>query len=201
MIESHPTLDQLREALRRVDPTPFGAADLDPERRDAAVAVVLRAGEPLDILLIKRAASERDPWSGQMALPGGRWEQSDTGLLHTARRETYEETGLNLEVSGLPLGRLPDVVTKSAHLPKLRVAPFVFAVPESANASALSRAEVDSIHWVPLVHLSRPEVQSEIVVRREGFQKRFPSYHVVGQHVWGMTYGILSGLRALLDQP
>lgn len=199
MIDGHPVLDRIQRALREADPTPFGAAALDPERRDAAVAVVLRAGEPLDILLIKRASSDRDPWSGQMALPGGRWETSDTGLVDTARRETFEETGLNLEVQGVPIGRLPDVVTRSAHLPKLRVAPFVFGVPENAVAAAISRDEVDSIHWVPLRHLSRPELQSEFVFKREGFQKRFPSYHVNGEHVWGMTYGILSGLTALLD--
>ena len=30
-----------------------------------------------------------------MALPGGRFEEADPGLLHTAMRETLEETGGN----------------------------------------------------------------------------------------------------------
>ena len=38
----------------------------------AAVAIVLRQGDPgLEFLLIKRAEREGDPWSGQVALPGG----------------------------------------------------------------------------------------------------------------------------------
>ena len=38
----------------------------------AAVSVVLRSAVGLDLLLIKRAHFDRDPWSGHMALPGGR---------------------------------------------------------------------------------------------------------------------------------
>lgn len=185
--------------LTAANPGPLQAVGHEPARREAAVALILRGSPSMDVLLIKRATSERDPWSGQMALPGGRWEKTDSGLLHTARRETLEETGLNLEVHGVPLGRLPDVVTQSAHLPKLRIVPWVFGVPETAEASVVSRTELDAVHWVPFGDLARPEIQSEIVVKRPGFQKRFPSYHVVGEHVWGMTYGILAGLRELIE--
>ena len=40
----------------------------------AAVALVLRPGDAgeLELLLIKRADYEGDPWSGHVALPGGR---------------------------------------------------------------------------------------------------------------------------------
>lgn len=197
MIDSHPRLPGIRSALLSTK-SPESTEDSDAERRDAAVALILRGGATLDFLLIKRALSERDPWSGQMALPGGRWELSDTGLLHTARRETLEETGLNLEARGTPIGRLPDVITQSAHLPKLRITPYVFAVPDGTEAGVVSTKELDSVYWVPLDVLGRPEVQSEIVIKRSGYQKRFPSYHVVGEHVWGMTYGILAQFRELI---
>ena len=39
------------------------------------------AGERLDFLLIKRATHERDPWSGQMAFPGGRRDGGDAGAF------------------------------------------------------------------------------------------------------------------------
>lgn len=193
-----PRFDAVRGALASAGTPAAEAIDRDDARRDAAVALVLRGGTSLDVLLIKRATSERDPWSGQMALPGGRWERSDSGLLHTARRETLEETGLDLEVKGMPLGRLPDVVTESPHLPRLRIAPFVFGVPEAAQAAVVSQTELDSVYWVPFGDLSRPETKSEIVIKRPGFQKRFPSYNVVGEHVWGMTYGILARLQELI---
>ncbi|MEJ2539998.1 MAG: hypothetical protein P8188_08525 [Gemmatimonadota bacterium] len=46
----------------------------ETDRIHAAVALVLRKrpGVPVELLLIKRAEHPRDPWSGHMALPGGR---------------------------------------------------------------------------------------------------------------------------------
>ena len=73
-------------AERLSDPPPF-----EGESPQAAVALVLRATSGLHVLLIKRARSERDPWSGQMALPGGRRDAVDATLLATAMRETLEE--------------------------------------------------------------------------------------------------------------
>ena len=73
-------------------------------RMEAAVALVIRAGTDLDVLLIKRAEHEHDPWSGHMALPGGRWEPGDLGLQHTATRETLEETGRRPQNRGSSAG-------------------------------------------------------------------------------------------------
>ena len=161
------------------------------ERMEAAVSIVIRARENLDFLLIKRATHEQDPWSGQMALPGGRWERQDTGLLHTARRETLEETGVNLEVHGAPLGRLDDVAPSSPRLPKMRIAPFVFGVPADTEATVSSH-ELESVHWVPLDVLRAPETVAEIKIDFPEVSRTFPSYNVVGEHVWGLTHRILT---------
>jgi 8-oxo-dGTP pyrophosphatase MutT (NUDIX family) len=190
-VQFDPRFETVRGALAAADTPVAEAIDHAGGRLEAAVALVLRGGPSFDFLLIKRATSERDPWSGQMALPGGRWETTDSGLLHTARRETLEETGLNLEALGVPLGRLPDVVPASPHIRPLRIAPYVFGVPASAEARIASH-EVHSVHWVPVATLNDEAARSEIRIERPGFNKKFPSYHVVGEHVWGLTYGILS---------
>ena len=53
----------------------------------AAVALVLRGpAEAPDILFIKRASREGDPWSGQMAFPGGRYDPTDEREKDTAIR-------------------------------------------------------------------------------------------------------------------
>jgi 8-oxo-dGTP pyrophosphatase MutT (NUDIX family) len=127
-----------------------------------------------------------------MALPGGRWETHDSGLLHTAMRETFEETGVDLMGSGVPIGRLDDVEPSSPHLPKMRIAPYVFAVPGETDAHVASR-ELDQVHWIPLDVLASPETSSTTRIDFTGFSKTFPSYHVVGEHVWGLTHRILTG--------
>ncbi|MGH7339454.1 MAG: NUDIX domain-containing protein, partial [Candidatus Rokuibacteriota bacterium] len=66
----------------------------DPDHREAAVALLVRPRADLEILLIKRAEHPRDPWSGHMALPGGRRSTTDADLVATAFRETEEETGV-----------------------------------------------------------------------------------------------------------
>lgn len=162
------------------------------DRMEAAVALVIRATSPLEMLIIKRATFEGDPWSGHMALPGGRWEPTDAGLLHTSMRETLEETGIELEAVGTPLGRLPDVTPATKRLPVMRIAPFVFGVPGNVDAAVLSY-EVESVHWVPIEGLRDPDTATTVRIHFPGFSKTFPSYSVAeDEHVWGLTHRILT---------
>src|SRR5207244_771887 len=83
------SLTTVRRALRDHRPQVVDA----PDARPAAVALVLLEGpHGLEILLIRRAERTDDPWSGQIALPGGRYGPGDLDLEATAVRETREET-------------------------------------------------------------------------------------------------------------
>ncbi|MBW3534867.1 MAG: CoA pyrophosphatase [Gemmatimonadetes bacterium] len=159
------------------------------ERIHAAVALVVRAAEELDVLLIKRAQRESDPWSGHMALPGGRRDRADTTLVDTAVRETAEETGLALE-RGMRLGRLEEVSPQSRRLPDLTIFPFVFGVPSGAAARVAS-GEVEAVHWVPLETLRDPATRCTQEIEIGGEVRRFPCLRVAGDVVWGLTYRIL----------
>lgn len=186
-----PRFGILREALAAyasdVDDPPAEPGD----RVQAAVALVVRGRERLEVLLIKRAARAGDPWSGHMALPGGRHDAADASLLHTAVRETLEETGLSLDEVGTHLGRLEEVRPQSARLPRLAVMPFVFGVPATAPAMVASPAEVDAVHWVPIDVLRRPETRGTLEVPLPGGSRTFPCLRVVDDVVWGLTYRIL----------
>ena len=68
-------------------------------RREAAVSLLLSENfQGTELLLIERAHQDGDPWSGQMAFPGGRRELQDETVLDTAIRETAEEIGVHLDV-------------------------------------------------------------------------------------------------------
>src|SRR5215510_10047679 len=123
------------ELLRRVLLARKGASDglaTPAAARSAAVAAVLRQGSRgPEVLLIKRAEHERDPWSGHMALPGGRRSPEDVNLIATAFRETEEEIAVPLARVGHYLGALDEVAPASPTLPPIIIAPFVVAVPEA----------------------------------------------------------------------
>ena len=184
------TFEELKERLAARTPLRADATG----RTEAAVAIVLApgAGNSLDMLLMKRAAMASDPWSGQMAFPGGRRDDSDATLLDTARRETHEELGVELPDHSL-LGVLDDLAPVTPTLPPIVVRPFVFGVPERPDVT-LSH-EVSLHVWTSLNGLPTLAGEADIDIR--GSMLRMPVY-LVGHHVvWGMTHRIIKQLLGL----
>lgn len=180
-------LDLLRRALEQ---RPAHYAGREAHEREAAVALIVRPAEQLDVLLIRRSEHEADPWSGHVALPGGRRADTDRSLLETAQRETEEEVGIPLARIGTALGRLDEVAPRSPLLPPLVIAPFVVAVPPGTEAIPDGR-EVDAAIWVPLSALRGDDAVSEILIELHDGTRRFPSL-VYGEYViWGLTHRIL----------
>lgn len=170
------------------------------DRIQAAVALILRQPEPVDVLLIKRSRSLRDPWSGHMALPGGRLEGGDGHLLATAIRETREETGVILDETTSYLGHLPPLSPASARLPPLTISPHVFLTQEPLEAMVASH-EVAAVHWVPLSELRNPESAGHVQIDLPGESRSFPCFRVAGEVVWGLTYRILEEFLGRISSP
>ena len=191
----HTTFRRLRNALAARPPV---LAPDDGAPRRAAVAIVLRrtADDVVELLLIKRSEREDDPWSGHVALPGGRRDPSDATLQDTAVRETREETGIDLARDGLVLGMLDELRPRSPTLPPIIVTPFVAIV--RPDVSIETSDEVAFAFWVALSELEDPSLAVESSVLVRGATWRVPSYRLGGQIVWGMTERILRNLQALL---
>lgn len=115
-----------------------------------------------EVLFIKRAFQERDPWSGNVAFPGGKRDSSDRDDIHTAIREAYEEVGLDLTDSRrfVLMGRLDDrpVTSKGSITNNYSLSPIVFfqTVPATPPLM-LQPSEVAAARWVPLCNLFDPE--------------------------------------------
>ena len=187
-----PRIAALRAALSAAPPAPA-----PPREMEAAVALLLRPGSDLDVLLIRRARHEKDPWSGHVALPGGRRDPDDADLSVTARRETREEVGLDLDRIGVLLGGLPAVAPASRRLPSLSVTPWVFAV-EPGHELTLSPGEVDAAVWVPLDALRDERAAGEMLIEIEGGSHRFPSLTYEDYVVWGLTLRVLHNFLAIV---
>lgn len=189
-------LDRLFRELARQAPV---RADF-PDRPHAAVALLL-APDPDRLLLIRRADRPGDPWSGQLALPGGRRESHDPDLLHTAIRETAEETGLVLDRAWHRV-ELDDLAPITPVLPPIVVRPFAFQLAE-ALAAGLS-AEVADAAWVPLATLADEGVYRPASIEVRGAPRVVHGYHLDNGLLWGMTERIVTPVlarwRALADE-
>ena len=180
--------------LGRRQPRPAESGTFDAE---AAVAFILRpAGTGLEFLAIKRTESERDPWSGHMALPGGRCEEGDSDLWATARRETKEEVCLDLAKEGRLLGQLDVVVPATLRIPSIAITPFVAAVGEGAVARACS--EVEDALWLPLDVLVNEEYRGRLKLE-EVPDREYPTIEYSGRVIWGLTLKILHQVEELLQ--
>lgn len=180
---------------------PFRAPLETESRAQAAVALLLRVeGGEVELLLIRRAEREGDPWSGHMAFPGGRWQPGDGTLAITAARETREEVGIDLWRNGHRLGELDALAPRSARIPSIVVSPFVYHVRGAAEPRPDPR-EVQAALWVPVHELLHPDAATEYLHDLgAGNTLSFPAYDARGQVVWGMTHRILAGFLELYAQ-
>jgi len=167
----------------------------------AAVALILREGPSgLELLFIRRADHPQDPWSGQMAFPGGRAEPGEEDLKATAVRETAEEIGVDLESAAECLGILDEVRAMARMRPvSLTILPFVFRL-RGEIAPVLSD-EVRSLHWIPLDELLAAERRSVMDYVQEGATMQFPCLRVEDVVIWGLTYRMLLGLEERIPPP
>ena len=172
-----------------------------PPPCQAEVALILggapSAKDP-KIIFIQRSVCAGDPWSGQMAFPGGRREESDLHAGDAARRETFEEIGLELGQHQL-VGRLGDLRGRhGGQSQDMLISCFVFAIERVP--ALIPNYEVSEVVSVPLSCLLDPSLQTRIRYEQAGDQC-FPGIFV-GQEdervIWGLTYRFLTQLFSLL---
>ncbi len=191
-------LPEIERALARYQPEILD----DEGRRRAAVALVLRpgAGGRTEALFIERAEHPHDPWSGHMALPGGRVDPSDPDARFAAERETREEVGLDLS-AGRRIGRLDDLEGRHAGRPVgLLISAFVYRHPDPGPL--VLNHEVSHALWVPVDELVAPQRQVEVPRAVAG--RRFPGIRVGDSErhiVWGLTYRFLELFLSAVGRP
>jgi 8-oxo-dGTP pyrophosphatase MutT (NUDIX family) len=184
----------LQMRLLQLDRLPIEAERLS----QAAVTLILREEqrEP-QALIIKRAEHPRDPWSGHLALPGGRADTSDTDLLATAARETFEEIGVRLLEGGAFLGRLPKLSPMSVRLPRLEITPFVALAPPRIELQLNN--EVADAFWVSLRQLKQAGMSSKFTLKLAEGERSWPAYASSRGPIWGITGRILNDFLTLFD--
>jgi 8-oxo-dGTP pyrophosphatase MutT (NUDIX family) len=188
-------------AQHRPEPAEVDAADAAPRPRRAAVALVLAgADDDLRLCFIRRAEHPADPWSGHMALPGGRTDPEDAGPFATAVRETREEVGVELEDEHL-LGPLSEIPVRLGGVAiGLNLSGFVFyRGPEPPSLTP--NYEVADAYWIPLRHLWDPENATHLELEHSGRARLYPAIRFRDHVIWGLTFRVLTLFSDVLDHP
>lgn len=161
----------------------------DEQGANAAVALLFKGFANPSILFVKRIQNPADPWSGQIALPGGKRDGKDKSLKDTVIRETLEETGINLERCRF-LGVMS--VLKSMPRPEIKVLPFVIFL-EHEPAITLSERELEKYVWIPIEQLAKNKATVTFSYGES------PAYVINDTVIWGLTHRIIEELMQMLE--
>lgn len=158
------------------------------DNKHAAVALVLRQYErEVEALFIERARHQADPWSGQMAFPGGMVEPNDVDARQAAERETAEEVGIDLSAADY-IGQLDDQQGRHRGHPRgIIVRGYVYTVDQ--RTSAQPNYEVEDVVWVPISRFLDARHYTHVTHPIEPGEA-FPGIRVSNkkhQVVWGLT--------------
>lgn len=166
----------------------------------AAVAIILHDHPDLGLscLMIKRASAEGDPWSGQMAFPGGKADIEDDNITLTALRESFEELSIDPQAVKR-IARLSDIMArpyKGTQKPMI-VSPLVFQTQQAIKPVA--NYEVASTHWIPLAFFADSDNRKMMDATRHGLNMELPCYDYQSQRVWGLSLMMIDELVDVLQ--
>jgi len=149
---------------------------------NAAVCLLLKpAVEDYEILFVKRVKRQSDPWSGQIAFPGGKRDLVDRNLKDTIIREVFEETNIKLKENNF-VGALKIIDSELNR--NFKILPFIALLKKNPRIE-LNKNELESYFWISYDDFNRSKGNA-------GFgNKRVPAYIFGENIVWGVTYNIL----------
>lgn len=161
---------------------------------DSAVMILLFPDENRQAksLFIERKVYE-GVHSGQIGLPGGKFEPNDMNLLQTAIRETEEETGFRIESEKI-IGRLTPL---QIPVSSFEVTP-VIAYTEKVPKFVANENEVEKIIEFSIDKLIKAEILEGEFLTINGIKVKAPYYNLDGIKIWGATSMIIAEFLEIL---
>ncbi|MBL7930515.1 MAG: CoA pyrophosphatase [Bacteroidia bacterium] len=162
--------------------------------RPSAVMILFCEDEDGSIYIpLTERMSYNGAHSGQISLPGGKFDQSDKDLQETAIRECFEEIGISaLDI----IGKLTEM-----YIPVSRflVHPYLAVCRERNPVMTIQEREVKSIVKLSIDTLLKTEtIEKGRIEATHNMVVSAPWFNINGHKVWGATAMILSELKELI---
>jgi 8-oxo-dGTP pyrophosphatase MutT (NUDIX family) len=163
--------------------------------RESAVAIILFPNENTHHCILIQRPIYDGTHSGQVSFPGGKKDLEDIHLEFTARREAFEEVGIEL-TENLLVGELTDVFIPVSGF---KVKPFIY-YHETLPSLKADEREVSEIFTFTIDELLNNDSFSTMEINFPNgiTQKNIPCFNLSNKQIWGATALILNELRELI---
>lgn len=173
--------------------------DLEPEnyhpKKSAVMILLFPDKDKIKTVFIERPVYD-GVHSGQVAFPGGKFDDADIELKQTALRETFEEIGVSPDKIEV-IGQLTDLYINPSNF---LVSPFIGYMNEVPEFNPDPR-EVQKIVVLDLFELNNSSIKSEKEITFSGgFKLNTPYYKIEGLTVWGATAMMISELNVVVSE-
>lgn len=176
---------------RKVD---YDTLDYNTVKKSGVLILFYQKFDEPHITLIRRPEYE-GTHSGQIAFPGGKVEESDRDIIHTALREANEEVGVIMDDVEV-IGRLTDVYIPVSNFLVSPVIGSIAYTPEFVP----DPTEVAGILEMNIAHLVQHELTFEKIRLSNGVRLEVPTFQFQNNTIWGATALMLNELRWLLRE-
>lgn len=189
---------ELPGKIAHIEAAPYRRVDFDTielaKARKSGVLVLFYAKENVPYLALMQRPKYEGTHSGQISFPGGKQEESDKNITHTALREANEEIGIIIDDVEV-IGQLTDVYIPVSKFNVSPVIGFIDYPPEFI----LDNHEVEELIELKLAELtSVNELGLTKVKLRNNTILKVPCFIFNDKIVWGATALMLNELRHLL---
>ena len=161
--------------------------------KPAAVLILLVSHDDGPRVLFTQRTPHLTDHGGQISFPGGRVEADDRDPVHTALRETFEETGVDASQIEV-LGMLPNYSTGTGYI----ISPVVAWIegPLAYQPDPTEVAECFEVPFSFLIDERNHRLENAMYKGRMRSFYAMPYHH---RYIWGATAGMLVTLTRVIN--